>query len=356
MTKEHPMDRVSIIDGDGHVLEDLPALAKFLPFESFRAAFPPLDHLHTQGHRTAPGSFRAVNANGWVEFMDDIGIERAVVYPTVGLSYGQIVNPQWAIAATRAYNNWLHDAFLSKTPRLKGMALVPLQDPTVGAEELRRAVAELGYCGAMLPSNGLADHIASRAYWPVYDEANRLGCAVGIHGGCHNNLGMDHLNLFAPIHALGHPFGLMVCFASVVFNGLFDRFPNVRWGFLEGGVGWLSMCLERFDRSSETFFDYDPEGQLLKLEPGERVSDYVRRQIKSGRLFVGCEGPEATLADAVRLIGSEAFLFSSDFPHEVDNAYCKGEIDELLEHDGLTDADKHAILRGNAQRFYGLSD
>ena len=47
-------------------------------------------------------------------------------------------------------------------------------------------------------------------------------------------------------------------------------------------------------------------------------------------------------------------MFSSDFPHEVNNEYCKHEIEEIIENDHLSDADKHAVLHGNAERFYGL--
>ena len=58
--------------------------------------------------------------------------------------------------------------------------------------------------------------------------------------------------------------------------------------------------------------------------------------------------------NAIRMVGSEPFLFSSDFPHEVNNAYCRAEIDEILEHEALTPADREAILHANAERFYGL--
>lgn len=344
-----------IIDGDGHVLEDVEGIAKHLPFPSGpRSVFPPLDHLHGQGHRTPPGSFQRAGAKEWVEFMDDLEIEQAVLYPTSGLACGQITVVDWAITATRAYNDWLANAFLSPTPRLKGMALLPMQDTEAAVAELDRAVKELGMCGAMLPSTGLRHHLGSREYWPVYEAADRLGCAIALHGGCHNNLGLDDMNAFAPVHALGHPFGLTIGFAGMVFNGVFDRFPNVRFGFLEGGVGWVPFALERFDRSASTFFDYNPSGELLTLPEGERVSEYVARHMRAGRIFIGGEGTEANLPHLVRMVGCAPVLFASDFPHEVNRDYCRSEIEELIDHEELTREDKEAILHGNAERFYGL--
>ena len=166
---------------------------------------------------------------------------------------------------------------------------------------------------------------------------------------------MDYLTPYAPINGLGHPFGQMVGFAGFVFNGLFDRYPNMRVGFMEGGVAWIHTCLERFDRGWETHVQYDPRGEFIQLKPGEAVSDYIRRHAAEGRIFVGCEGTEPTLHHAIEALGNKPFMFSSDFPHEVNNDYCKSEIREIVENDRLTDDDKHGVLHRNAEQFYGLA-
>ncbi len=352
---------VKIIDGDGHIVEDIPAIMDVMPppyKEKYRRRdpFPPLDHLHTSYlHDLPPGAFPQVGPDGWLEFLQDVGIETTVVYPTRGLSYGKIVSPDWATDLARAYNDWLYQTYMKRSPRFKGMALIPLQAPEAAVEELRRAVEELGMCGAMLPSTGIQCHFGHKLYWPIYAEANRLGCCLGVHGGAHESLGMDDLNLYAPIHALGHPFGQMIAFAGIIFNGICDKFPNVRFGFLEGGVAWLTMCLERFDRSYETHIQHDPRGEFLQLHEGEKVSEYVIRHIKAGRLFVGCEGSEPDLSHVIKKVGNGPFIYSSDFPHEVNNEFCKQEIREVLENGELTAADKEAVLHRNAQLFYNLA-
>jgi hypothetical protein len=82
----------------------------------------------------------------------------------------------------------------------------------------------------------------------VYAEADRLGCALGVHGGAHSGLGFDQMNVYTPVGAMGHPLGLLINFAGILFNGVLDRFPNAKFGFMEGGVAWLLVALERFDR------------------------------------------------------------------------------------------------------------
>ena len=199
------------------------------------------------------------------------------------------------MALARAYNDWLSDTHTSADERLSGMALLPMQVPEAAVEELRRAVTELGLVGAMLPSNGLKGHLGSREYWPVYAEAERLGCAVAVHGGCHANFGIDHLDVWPFVHALGHPWGQMIALAGIVSNGILDRHPGLRIAFLEGGVNWFVTCLERFDNSWAAFSQHDPDGRFCAVEPGGRVSDYVLAHADAGRIFVGCEGDELGL-------------------------------------------------------------
>ena len=70
---------------------------------------------------------------------------------------------------------------------------------------------------------------------------------------------------------------------------------------------------------------------------------------------MGCEGDEPALPFACSQVGSEMFVYSSDFPHEVNNAMCREEIDELIESPELGEADKANVLHANAERFYGLT-
>jgi predicted TIM-barrel fold metal-dependent hydrolase len=319
-----------------------------------REVFPPLDHFHVFVGQTPPGSFRQdVGPTEWIAFLDDLGIESTVLFPTVGLSYGRIFHCDWAIAATRAYNDWIHQQYLSRSPRFQAAALIPMQDPAEAAKELRRAVRELGFCGAMLPSTGLPSHLGAKQYWPVYAEADRLGCALAVHGGSHSGLGMDDMNVYPPVQGLGHPMGLAIGFGGILFNGVLDRFPNARFGFMEGGVAWALMAEERFERAHATHIQYNPRGELSPAWD-KNVGDYIRKHVREGRLFFGCEGDEPMMAAAIKRLGGGAFVYSSDFPHEVNNETCKHEIAEFLGNDAIAATDKEAVMHGNAERLYGL--
>ena len=99
----------------------------------------------------------------------------------------------------------------------------------------------------------------------------------------------------------------------------------------------------------------NPRGELLHLPEGQTVADYLTALIKAGRLVVGIEGGETDLPYAIKVAGEQAFMFSSDFPHEVNAQTIRKEISELREREEISDEAKQAILCENAARFYKLA-
>ena len=118
----------------------------------------------------------------------------------------------------------------------------------------------------------------------------------------------------------------------------------------------MPFFLDRLDRSYHPgHLQVDINDQRVGgPQEGEKASEYLRRQIREGRVFVGFDVDDDGLGFAVQKAGREAFIFGSDFPHEVFNAQkCRKEIDELIKRTDLSSADKEAVLGGNARRFYG---
>jgi predicted TIM-barrel fold metal-dependent hydrolase len=305
---------------------------------------PSLDAFHTPSRavaRRSEGQFDwSVGPEKWLEFLERTGIESAVLYTTGALAYGHIIYPEWALAFAKAYNNWLYEKYLKVNPRFKGVALIPMQEPEMAVEELRRAVTKLGMVGFMVPSNGLKRHVSAKEFWPIYEEAEKLNCAVAVHGGSYSDLGFNTFTVFPATRALGMPFPLAIAMAGMIVDGVLDRFPRLRVGFLEGGTAWIPLVVDRLERELE----------YGGLELKRRPEDYFR----SGRIFVGCEGNEKALAYAIERVGVEPFMFASDFPHEITLGNCMEEIHEILERDDIRVEHKQAVLGDNARRFYQL--
>jgi predicted TIM-barrel fold metal-dependent hydrolase len=357
------IDELGIFDGDGHVMEETAGIIALLPdgysdtislkgiADNVGGLFPGSPPSGVVLARPPEGSSERSGPEGWATFMDDLKIQSAVLYPTVGLSHGFIVDLDMAIATARAYNDWLASRYLPDR-RLKGMALIPLQEPDAAVDELRRAVTELGFLGGVLPATGPKMHLGAKQFWPIYEEASRLECPLAVHGGIHTGIGLETVNVYAMHNALGHPISQALAFGAMIYNGIFDRYPNLRVAYLEGGLGWVFMVLERLSASYKAFIPFDPRKEYIQLDPNESVSDYIVKRIEEGRITFGIEGDEPALSAAISLVGETPFMFSSDFPHEVNRATIRHELEELLEADNVSDSAKVGILRDNARRFY----
>jgi predicted TIM-barrel fold metal-dependent hydrolase len=342
--------RYRVIDADGHVVERDDQIFKYLD-EPFRGRedvltvpfFPSLDGWHRAARRIADGKGRrmsAPQAKEWLAFVDEAGVEASVLYPTNGLAYGLIKDREWARALARAYNTFLYTEFLRVAPdRLKGMALIPLQDIPEAVKELRRAITELGMVGAVLPAVGLRVPFGDPHYDPLYAEAERLGCMLAIHGAPAQGLGFDFFERLVEARALSHPFAQMIQCTSMVLGGALERFPRLRLAFMEAGSGWVPFMLERLDG------EFKHRGAALKIPPSE--------QLRSERIFFHCELTEAMLPVAVESVGDGHFFAASDFPHEPAHEFPEA-IEAFGKRADLTESAKARILVENPRRLYGL--
>lgn len=362
-----------LFDADGHVLEDVAAITAKLP-DKYRirqermnknplsqlhgmSIFPPLGYLSTiptAGKSLVGKDPKEVGntAESWEYFLNEVGIERTVLYPTLGLTVGRIRDPEYAVAVTRAWNEWMAETYLQHpSGRFQSAALLPMQVPEAAAAELKRAVTELGFCAAVIPAHGLVNHLGHEMYNPVYQTAQDLDVGLSFHGGVHDGFGFDDFNVFPAVHSLGFPFSLLITLAGMVFNNVFERFPGLRVAYLEGGAAWILLAAERFSES------FGATGALwdgcLQLPEGMSVRRYLMQLMKSGRIVLGCEGGEHQLTTAINYFECEPFMYSSDFPHEVNVKSCLHELEELNELPVSDEA--RALLRGGtARKFYKL--
>ena len=348
-----------VVDCDGHIIEAGDELIEFLddrfrhPQSTGRLTgasrfFPGLDGMHMPQARRAGAAdrprvdasdHRTGSAEDWVAFLERAEIERSVMFTTAGLSVGIIQNPDYANAICRAYNDYVSNNYRKVSDRLHPMALIPMQSVDAAVKELRRAVVDLGLPGAMLPTRGLPVNLGHELYWPIYEEAERLDCVLALHGGSNSGLGMEGFTDNGASHILHHPLPLIINFVSYFRQGVAERYPNLRIGFMEGGTAWIPLMLDRMDREVEY------GGLALKRSPEEYLRD--------GRLFVTCEGNERSLSYVIERVGPEPFMFASDFPHEISMDNAMEEIDEILNRDDLQEEHKQMILGENARRFYG---
>lgn len=350
------VNSLPVIDADGHVYENDRDLFEYLP-APFRGQtrlfsapfFPTLDGYHRAARKAADGfrvtSLELPSAQDWTNYLDSANIALSVLFPTAGLGFGLVSDQDWAAGLARAYNDWLHDRYLKHDPaRLKGIALLPLQDPPRAVAELRHAVQDLGMVGAVLPAAGLYEAFGHRSFWPVYEAAQELSCMLAVHGAPAYGLGLERLHRLIEVRTLTHPFSQMLQMTSMMFGGVFDAFPRLRVAFCEAGSGWIPYLRERLDLEYE---GRRPQAPDLKVPPSEHLG--------SGRIFIHTELKEEGLANAIRVLGEGVFFCASDYPHEPKEEFPEA-LEALAEREDIPESAKRKIVWDNPIRMYGLDE
>ena len=279
-----------VIDADGHVLERDRELREFLPAE-FRAVpgkreYPLFAWDGWARGALSPHRREHPSVDLWTRFLDATEIALTVLYPNEGLNIGLQRDRDWAVALARAYNDWLHHDFLSVSPRFHGVALLATQEPLEAAKELERAVRDLGMVAGMLP--GVMSPMRGLGlpeFDPIYQMAERLDVPLAVHSGPAVELGLDHVQSFAGVYPLSHPFAQMQQLTSMMIYGVFERFTKLRVAFLESGCGWVPYLADRLDESWEHRRKRWPYPS--RQSPSETM--------RGGNLYYACEREEKTL-------------------------------------------------------------
>jgi len=282
--------------------------------------------------------------------MDEEGIDQALFFPSIHLLWGDVKDPAIAAETCRAYNNWMSD-FCKRSPdRLFGMGIVPLQDISLAIAEAGR-LRTLGLTGLITRPERFSD-------LALYDErcdglwrrAVDDGLAVGVHGSFGSRMpsfssGRYRGNVFYD-HMVAHPFGQMAVVMDLIAGGVLDRFPGLRVGFFESGLGWIPYWLDRLDEHFEVMGHHTP---WLKRRPSE---------IFASQCFVSMEADEARgLQWLIEKDQGHCVLWGSDYPH-FDSTY-PGAYAEALDTFQRTARSTgqnvaQMVVVDNAARFMGL--
>lgn len=336
-----------IIDGDGHFFEHDELLYPYFdsakhPLGRLRNyyLFPDLDGIRREGQG---GWEFGDDAQGWLHFMDHAGISATVLYPTAGLAYAFVRDPEWAADLARAYNEFLADQYLSVSPRLQAVALIPVQDPPAAARELRHAVADLGFVGGLLPVPGLARPYGDEAFDILFREAQELNSMLAVHGAAYRDVGIDfpqssHMGVGRRGFRYAHPaqpLTQMVQFANMLCEEVFERFPSLKVAFLEAGCGWAPYWVERIDRRA---------GRPL-----------AANQIRNHPVYFQAELDEPeSLRHFVSVFGEDRLIYASDYPHEPDAEITEG-LNGFLTRQDVRQGLKEKLLRDNIRALYSLA-
>ena len=216
------------------------------------------------------------------------------------------------------------------------LATLPLNDPEASVREFDRA-RSLGFAGVMVFGSVNGKPLHDERYWPLWERANDTNAVVHIHPNFPP--GVEAMQEYWLMPLVGFMFDTTLAAAGLVFSGVAERYPNIRWilSHLGGAVPYIA---ERLDRGFEAY----PE---CRVNISRHPSEYLKKFFYDTVNF----DPKA-LRLAVEFAGASQLLAGSDYPHLISSMAKMKESIGALE---IPAAEKGMILGGNAERVYGIS-
>jgi len=265
------------------------------------------------------------------EVMREYGVDTQIISLTTPGTH--VEEPATAVTLARIVNDSFASIAAEYRGQFLGIATLPLCDPAASARELERAFRQHGFCGAMIFSNinGVALH--DDRFLPVWEAANDLGAVIHIHPTA--PVGVEAMTDYWLTALVGFPLDTTLAAAGLVFHGVVERFPKIRWvlGHLGGAIPYL---VERLDRG---FYAYKENRVHIDRPPSEYLKNFYYDSVNFD---------VRALHLAIEFAGADHILAGSDYPHLI------GSVPRMLESIAdldISESDRAAILGGNTARL-----
>jgi predicted TIM-barrel fold metal-dependent hydrolase len=299
--------------------------------------------------------FGAFDATERSRALDLLGFDAQLVFSTFAATQFAGDDLELLYGGARAHNRAMAD-FCADDPRLLPVGLVPWNDPALALEAVTDAVA-LGSAAILFPSRPprRGKSITHPDFDPMWHALEDADVPFVLHVGGAGRL------LPREFHDNGHPvtdflgggenirakdyMGIAhmteLFLASIIFDGVLERFPRVRGGSIEQGAMWVVPWLRRLDLAQQSFGRNEPTLRDLPMRP----SEYVRE-----RLFF-TPFPGEPVGWMIEQCGEELFCFSSDYPHPEGTKDPVGRFEATLVD--TSDDAKDRFYSGNLELMLG---
>ena len=279
------------------------------------------------------------------------GVAGEVVYPTVAARLYTVIGGSLLSACLRAMNDWMAGFVEGRGTVFKGVAMLNTDDPADAAGELRRAT-ELGLGAAMIPTDpGECRSYDQGAYDVLWEAAESFGVPLSFHVAS-PRVGPGHVAVFATdgrsagaaAYRATQAFWMQRSLATMIFAGVFERFPGLRIGVVEHELSWMPHLLVMLDRTYTEYSQTSP----YRFAHGKLPSDFFRTNI-----YTSFQEDKLGVAVLPDMIGTDTIMWGSDYPH-AESTWPRSEqyLDEILADKDAPTREK--LVRGNVARLYGF--
>ncbi len=274
---------------------------------------------------------------GRLKEMDEAGIEMQVlslVSPGV-----QVFDAPTGVAMARRVNNELSRIVQKYPKRFAGLAALAPQDADEAADELERAVKELGLKGASINSHIRGEYLDDKKYWVLFERAEKLGIPIYIHPRTPSPDMLKPYLMYIPLAtaSIGFAAEVGLHILRLIYGGVFDKYPGLR--IILGHLGEaLPFWLGRLD------------ARWLKTPPGKKPNKKPSHYVKNN-FYVTTSGmfSHSALLCTYLELGGDSILLAADHPFESNK-----EAIQFIEAAPICDHDKEKVCHLNAARLFAL--
>ena len=218
-------------------------------------------------------------------------------------------NPDLSNALTHATNEWQKAEWTSKDSRLRASVVVPYEDALASRKEIELRAGDPDFAQILLLSR-TAEPLGQRRYWPIYEAAVAANLPIGIHAFGYGGwpISASGWGSYYIEEMVGHSQAQQSLLISMIFEGVFERFPTLKVVLVEAGLAWGASLMWRMDNHWKKLKQETPH---LKMLP----SEYVKRNVWFTTQPTEEPEPRVQLAEAIDWMGWDRVLFATDYPH-----------------------------------------
>ena len=274
-----------------------------------------------------------------IELLEERGIDMQALH--IGNYWWYEADRGLARRITRVMNEGMAEWVADHPDRFVALAAVSLQYPDLAAEELEHAVTKLGHRGASIAGDVLGEIPSSPKYDPFWAKVEELDVPIFMHpAGADFLIDWDDLEGNGdPSNIIGNPLETTIFLSGLIFDGTFDRYPGAKVVAAHGG-GYLPSYSGRAEVACEA------RGENANCANQKRPREYLQQNIFVDSMVFTEEGLRHLVAE----MGASQVLYGTDTPYNWPDT-----LDLVVSAPALSNAEKEAIVGGNARRLMRIS-